>query len=578
MSRRLRVTLGQHSLAGTQHNNQDFHGACLPVGHVLAGKGIALALADGISSSRVSQVASQTAVRAFLEDYYATSDAWSVRRSAQRVLAATNAWLHAQNMRGDARFDRDRGYVCTFSALVLKGRDLHLLHVGDARLFRLHPHALEQLSEDHRVRLSSAESYLGRALGTGPNVEIDYRCWEAERGEVYLLATDGAYAHLDAASVHAALARHADDLDAAAACLVAQARERGSIDDATLQLLRIDELPDADARHPQLARDGLALPPPLAPRTVFEGFTIVRELQVGPRSHVHLAVDNESQQQVVLKTPSTDLRDDAEALDRFVLEEWVARRIDSPHVLKAWAGDRPRSHLFVAMEYIDGQTLAQWMVDHPQPSLDSVRAIVSQLAQGLQALHGREMLHQDLRPENVMIDRHGTVKLIDLGTVHVAGLAEGRRDTQAGAAPGTLQYMAPEYLLGHGGSPRADLFSLAAITYQMLSGQLPYGLQALRVRTPRDLRGLRYLPLRPIRPELPGWLDAVLGKALHTDPARRQEAVSEFAHDLKSPGPSFHRSRAAPLVERNPVLFWQCATVLLALATLLLAGLRVLGR
>jgi serine/threonine protein phosphatase PrpC len=578
MSRRLRVTLGQHSLAGTQHDNQDFHGACLPVGHVLAGKGIALALADGISSSRVSQVASQTAVRAFLEDYYATSDAWSVRRSAQRVLAATNAWLHAQNMRGDARFDRDRGYVCTFSALVLKGRDLHLLHVGDARLFRLHPHALEQLSDDHRVRLSSAESYLGRALGTGPNVEIDYRCWEAERGEVYLLATDGAYAHLDAASVHAALARHADDLDAAAACLVAQARERGSIDDATLQLLRIDELPDADARHPQLARDGLALPPPLAPRMVFEGFTIVRELQVGPRSHVHLAVDNESPQQVVLKTPSTDLRDDAEALDRFVLEEWVARRIDSPHVLKAWAGDRPRSHLFVAMEYIDGQTLAQWMVDHPQPSLDSVRTLVSQLAQGLQALHGREMLHQDLRPENVMIDRHGTVKLIDLGTVHVAGLAEGRRDTPAGAAPGTLQYMAPEYLLGHGGSPRADLFSLAAITYQMLSGQLPYGLQAARVRTPRDVRGLHYVPLRPIRPELPGWLDAVLAKALHPDPARRQEAVSEFAHDLKSPGPSFHRSRVAPLVERNPVLFWQCATVLLALATLLLAGLRVLGR
>lgn len=578
MSRRLRVTLGQHSLAGTQHDNQDFHGACLPVGHVLAGKGIALALADGISSSRVSQVASQTAVRAFLEDYYATSDAWSVRRSAQRVLAATNAWLHAQNMRGDARFDRDRGYVCTFSALVLKGRDLHLLHVGDARLFRLHPHALEQLSDDHRVRLSSAESYLGRALGTGPNVEIDYRCWEAERGEVYLLATDGAYAHLDAASVHAALARHADDLDAAAACLVAQARERGSIDDATLQLLRIDELPDADARHPQLARDGLALPPPLAPRMVFEGFTIVRELQVGPRSHVHLAVDNASPQQVVLKTPSTDLRDDAEALDRFVLEEWVARRIDSPHVLKAWAGDRPRSHLFVAMEYIDGQTLAQWMVDHPQPSLDSVRTLVSQLAQGLQALHGREMLHQDLRPENVMIDRHGTVKLIDLGTVHVAGLAEGRRDTPAGAAPGTLQYMAPEYLLGHGGSPRADLFSLAAITYQMLSGQLPYGLQAARVRTPRDVRGLHYVPLRPIRPELPGWLDAVLAKALHPDPARRQEAVSEFAHDLKSPGPSFHRSRVAPLVERNPVLFWQCATVLLALATLLLAGLRVLGR
>ncbi|MFZ3119850.1 MAG: serine/threonine-protein kinase, partial [Variovorax sp.] len=374
------------------------------------------------------------------------------------------------------------------------------------------------------------------------------------------------------------LARHADDFDAAAAWLVARSRERGSVDDATLQLLRIDALPEADAPHPQLTRDGLALPPPLAPRMEFEGFTIVRELQVGPRSHVHLALDTDSQQQVVLKTPSTDLRDDAEALERFVLEEWVARRIDSPHVIKAWAGDRPRRHLYVAMEYIDGQTLAQWMVDHPRPSLDSVRAIVSQLARGLQALHGREMLHQDLRPENVMIDRHGTVKLIDLGTVHVAGLAEGRHDAQTAAAPGTLQYMAPEYLLGHGGSPRADLFSLAAITYQMLGGQLPYGLQAARVRTPRDVRGLRYVPLRHVRPELPVWLDAVLGKALHPDPSKRQEAVSEFAHDLKSPGPSFHRSRATPLVERDPVRFWRCVALLLALATVFLIGLRVLGR
>ncbi|MGJ7492362.1 protein kinase domain-containing protein [Variovorax sp. ZT4R33] len=577
MSRRLRVTLGQHSLASPHHANQDFHGACLPTGHLLASKGVALALADGISSSRVSQEASQTAVRSFLEDYYATSDAWSVRRAAQRVLAATNSWLHAQTMRSDGRFERDRGHVCTFSALILKGRDLHLLHVGDARVFRLHAHALEQLTEDHRVHLSSAESYLGRALGTGPNVEIDYRCWAAEPGEVYLLATDGAYAHLEAAAVHEALARHAEDFDAAAAWLTAHTRASGSTDDATLQLLRIDELPEAGTPHPQLGREGLALPPLLTPRMPFEGFTIVRELQLSARSHVHLAVDDASGQQLVIKTPSVDLRDSAEHLDGFVLEEWVARRIDSPHVLKAWPGDRPRHHLFVALEYVDGQTLAQWMVDHPRPPLESVRALVAQLALGLQALHGREMLHRDLRPENVMIDRQGTVKLIDLATVHVAGLAEGRHTGHDASVPGTLQYIAPEYLIGQPGSPRSDLFSLAAITYQMLGGQLPYGLRASRVRTPQDLRGLQYVPLRHTRPELPAWVDAVLAKALHPLAAKRQEAVSEFVHDLASPGAAFLRMRSPPLIERNPVRFWQCTTLLLAIALLVLAGLRVAG-
>lgn len=575
----LRVTLGQHSLAGRKSVvNQDFHGAMLPEGSQRMSKGIAVALADGIGSSRVSQVASAAAVRGFLDDYYATSDAWSVRRSAQRVLDATNAWLHAQTLRSDARFDKDSGYVCTFSALILKGRDVHLLHVGDARIYRLHAHALEQLTQDHRVHLSSVESYLGRALGAGPHVEIDYRAWEAEVGEVYLLATDGAYAHLDAGTVHGVMAACGNDFDEAARQLAVAAQTRGSDDDSTVQLLRIEELPAVDAGRMPLQREGLAVPAPLPPRARFEGFTLVRELHVSSRSHVHLAVDDATGQQVVLKLPSIDLREDPDYLDRFVLEEWVARRIDSVHVLKASRIERPRSHLYVAMEYVDGQTLAQWMVDHPRPSLDSVRAIVEQLARGLQALHGREMLHQDLRPENVMIDRSGTVKIIDLATVYVAGLADSAGERQARAIEGTLQYTAPEYFAGQGGSPRSDLFSLAVVTYQMLTGQLPYGLQVSRVRTPADVNRLRDVPLRHFRPDLPAWVEAVLQKALHPQAARRQEAVSEFAHDFRTPGQQFLSPRPLALIERRPVLFWQCTTLLLAAAVVVLLGLRAWGR
>jgi len=577
MAHGLRVTLGQHSLAGAHGANQDFHGALLPTGHLLASKGIALALADGISSSDVSQVAAQAAVRSFLDDYYATSEAWSVRRAAQRVLGATNSWLHAQTQRGEGRFEKDRGYVCTFTALILKGRQAHLLHVGDARAYRLHTQALEQLTDDHRVRLSSAESYLGRALGIGAHVEIDYRSWPVEAGDIYLLATDGAYEGLEAPDVHAALRLHRDDFDAAAATLTALARQRGGADDATVQLLRVDALPPADAPLPHAAREGLALPPALAPRDRFEGFTIVRALQVSARSHVHLATDDATGQAVALKTPSVDLREQPAYLDAFALEEWVARRIDSPHVVKAWAGQRPRSHLFTALEYIDGQTLAQWMVDHPRPTLAAVRALVEQIAMGLHALHSREMLHQDLRPENVMIDAHGTVRLIDLAAAHVAGLAEYGTGETPGQPPGTLQYMAPEVLLGHRASPRADVFSLAAITYQMLTGQLPYGLDASRVRTPQDVRRLHYTPLRHLRPELPDWLDGVLAKALDPDPLRRQEAASEFAHDLRAPARSFARRRSTPLIERNPVRFWQGLCLLLALALVGVLGWRVLG-
>lgn len=578
MNTALRVAVGQHSQAGQHAVNQDFHGAALPGEPLRSTKGIAVALADGIGSSAVSQVASAAAVRGFLDDYYATSDAWPVRRAAQRVLQASNSWLHAQTQRGDGRFDKDRGYVCTFSALVFKGREAHLLHVGDARVYRLHAQALEQLSEDHRLRVSASESYLGRALGTSPTLEIDYRSWTTEVGELYLLATDGAYEYLDAAAVHAALAAHPTDLDAAAAALVALALARGSQDNATVQLARIDTLPDESPHRLHVQREGLALPPPLAPRMDFEGYTIVRELQASARSHIHLAVDQASGRPVVLKTPSTDLREDPACLDRFLLEEWVARRLDSAHVLKPCANERPRRHLFVAMEYVDGQTLAQWMTDHPAPDLEAVRGIVEQVARGLQAFHRKEMLHQDLRPDNIMIDRTGTVKIIDFGAAHVAGLVEGSGGDRPQAILGALQYTAPEYFTGEGGSPQSDLFSLAVITYQMLTGRLPYGLQVPQVRGERDLHRLHYTPARSSRRDLPAWVDAVLRQALHPRAAKRQEALSAFVHELRQPGPQHLRAQRMPLLERDPVVFWRGLALLLAVAVVVLLGLLARGR
>ncbi|QYY34203.1 bifunctional protein-serine/threonine kinase/phosphatase (plasmid) [Cupriavidus pinatubonensis] len=575
--RALRLSIGQHSEAGRKRINQDFHGAMLPNAPRLGTKGIAVALADGIGSSAVSHVASAAAVRTFLDDYYCTAESWTVRRAAQCVLAAINSWLHAQTQRSDARFDRDRGYVCTFSALIFKGREVHLFHIGDSRIYRLHSQAWEQLTEDHRIRVSSVESYLGRALGVGPTVEIDYRCWRAEVGEVYLLASDGAYEHLDGATVRQALDAHPDDLDAASGVLVATALARGSNDNVTVQLVRVDDLPDIDARDIHRQRGHLTLPPLLQPRMHFDGYHIVRELHASSRSHVYLAVDQHNGRHVALKTPSIDLRDDPDYLDGFLMEEWVARRIDNAHVLKPHAIDRPRQYLHVAMEYVDGHTLRQWMIDHPTPDLDTVRQIIEQVAKGLQAFHRREMLHRDLRPENVMIDRTGTVKIIDFAAVHVAGLAEGTSSRHAQALVGSLQYTAPEYFLGHRGCTASDLFSLAVITYQMLTGHLPYGLQVTRLRTESDLRRLRYVAARERRPELPPWIDAVLRRALHPCARKRQEAVSEFIQDLRTPGGQYENHRRTALLERNPVVFWQSVTALLALCVMLLLGLRLTG-
>src|SRR5262249_5252306 len=327
----------------------------------LSSKGIAIALADGIGSSDVSQVAAEFAVMAFLDDYYSTSETWSVRKSADRVLAAAHSWLHSRTYHSAWRYEKDRGYVCTLSGLLLKGTTAHLFHVGDTRVFRLQGNALEQLTQDHRVRVAEDESYLSRAVGFNPQLEIDYQALEIELGDVFVLATAGGYEHVDAGCVAQAIRNAAGNLDEAARAVVAEAYRRGSADNLTVQIVSVEDLPDpgAGGLRQQLTR--LAPPPLLEARAEIDGYRIVRELHASARSHLYLATDLETGGLVALKTPATELQGDLEHLERFMMEEWIARRLNSPHVLKPYPRTRERRFLYVAMEYVEGQTLAQWM-------------------------------------------------------------------------------------------------------------------------------------------------------------------------------------------------------------------------
>lgn len=564
MPRELQISIGQYSDKGRKQTNQDFHGALIPNQPLLALKGIAIALADGISSSSVSQVASKSAVKSLLMDYYCTSETWSVKTSVQRVLAATNSWLHSQTRRSQYSHDMDRGYVCTLSALVIKSATAHLFHVGNSRIYRLAGNTLEQLTEDHRVVISSEQSYLSRALGINPQIEIDYQALPVEKGDVFVLATDGVYEHVGNRFVAGAINDNPGDLDRAARIIVEQALRQDSADNLTIQIVRIEELADGEAREVFGQPSELPLPPLLDARMLFDGYRIVRELHGSSRSHIYLAVNEESGTLVAIKIPSIDLRENPDYIRRFMMEEWVARRIDSPHVLKPCLHSRRRNYLYVATEFIDGQTLTQWMIDHPQPELETVRGIVEQIAGGLRAFHRKEMLHQDLRPDNIMIDKTGTARIIDFGATRIAGVLEAAPLADRGDILGTVQYTAPEYFMGQSGSPSSDLFSLGVITYQMLTGTLPYGSQIAKARTRAQFRKLKYRPARDDNGEIPAWIDGALRRAVHPDPNQRYESLSEYTFDLRHPNAKFLNASAKPLIERNPLLFWKCTTVILA--------------
>ncbi|NOQ94716.1 MAG: protein kinase [Methylophaga sp.] len=570
MSNTLKIATGQHSNKGRKEINQDFHGVYIPEDHLLTSKGIAIALSDGISSSKVSQVASEATVRGFLMDYFCTSEAWSVKKSAQQVLSATNSWLHSQSKRSEHRFDMNKGYVCTLSSLILKSTTAHIFHIGDSRIYHLQDDELEQLTDDHRQWTSRDDSYLSRAMGVKPQLEIDYQTLAVEQGDTFILTTDGVYEFVDSSFISHTIKEQHDDLDAAAKIIVDKAFEQGSDDNLTIQIVRVDELPNqnADELYQQLTE--LPFPPVLEAREVFDGYKIIRSIHASSRSHVYLAVDNETGEQIVIKTPSIDLQGDPAYLERFLMEEWIARRINSPYVLKPCMQARKRNYLYIVMEFIEGQTLTQWMRDNPKPDMATVRDIVEQTAKGLQAFHRLEMIHQDLRPENIMIDNTGTVKIIDFGATKVAGINEITTPLERTELLGTAQYTAPEYFLGEAGSSRSDLYSLAVITYQMLTGQFPYGIQVAKTRTRSAQNKLNYQTALHDDRETPAWVDETLKMALHPNPYKRYTELSEFTFDLRQPNKAFLSKTAPPLMERNPVLFWKSVSFILSVIIIIL--------
>ena len=567
MKKTLKVSIGQYSTAGIKQQNQDFHGVYLPEGHVLKQKGIACVIADGIGSSNVSHLAAETAVGSFLSDYYSTSDAWSTQTSAERVIRATNSWLYAQTQQSQGRFDKDRGYVCTLSALILKQQQAHVFHVGDSRIYRIRDHEIELLTHDHRVWLSSREHYLSRALGADYRIEIDYRNIELKEKDIFLLMTDGVYEFvtdqqlLDLTLIDA-------DLNQLAKALVEKALEQGSDDNLSLQVIRVEQLPELNQFHIQ---QDYVFPQQLSKGEVFEGYVIDKILHQNHRSCLYLAHDTQ-QQPLVIKTLGVDLQQDKYAVEQFQLEDWVSKRLKHDNLMQCYPHNTEKKYLFQCYEYLQGETLAQWLHRQEKPlKLDDILPILQQTALALNAMHRLEMLHQDIRPKNIMVlnaENAMKIKLIDYGSTAVRGLVE-INPKNANRALGTLAFMAPEYFIDHSPSVHSDQFSLAVMAYYLLTKQLPYGTDLARCNSLKQLKKVQYHSIRKYRPDLPIWLDKILGQALSIEPTHRFEALSELIHNLMHPSKELLNSKPPAIIERDPLRFWQMSCAVLGLLFLL---------
>ena len=249
MKNNLQITTGQYSSIGLKEVNQDFHGIRVPSEYLLKYKGIAIAIADGISSSDVSDIASNITVNSLLEDYYCTSQTWSVKNSVSKVLTATNSWLYSQTKKNIHSSNKDKGYICTLSSIILKSTTAHIFHLGDSRIYRIRDKKLEQLTEDHRLWVSSNKSYLCRAMGMDSKLTIDYHTISIEKNDIFILATDGVYEFIKDDFLLNNLENYKHDYNELAKLIINTALQNGSNDNLTIQIIRIDNTPDKELKE-----------------------------------------------------------------------------------------------------------------------------------------------------------------------------------------------------------------------------------------------------------------------------------------------------------------------------------------
>ncbi|PMH43286.1 serine/threonine protein kinase [Vibrio sp. 10N.286.49.B3] len=558
------LRFGGYSAQGCRKENQDAFVAKHPdLRADQEWKGSLVCIADGVSCSQHGQRASHTSVMQFVSDYYATPASWGVERSVGEVLRSLNSWLFSQAELSENN-TLHNGLVTTFSGIVFKSNTAHIFHVGDTRVYLLRNNELRLLTRDHqRINFGKA-AYLTRALGMDTKLEVDYQSLTLKEGDQFILTTDGVHDTLSSQTLleHFYELNPNAELESEAKAICQQALDSDSQDNVTTLLVSIDKLPPPTLMEFQQQLVNCTIPPVLKVNNRIDGFVVTKVLYSGSRSHVYEVIEQTSQVRYVLKAPSLQYQDDTETLVYFCNEYWVGSHINNHRVMKLYPRPAGSPYLYHLCEPIKGITLRQWMYDNPSPAIDAVRVLLGEMVKAVRVLQRLDMVHRDLKPENIMITSSGSVKLIDFGSVKIMGLAEGGEHQVDDFPLGAANYIAPEYLSGKEATTISDLFSIAVMGFEMLTGKLPYKEVSTQSISQARHQKWHYRSALQFREDIPQWLDLTFKKACHPSSAQRYQVMSEFIADLSTPNHQLVKEvNNRSLIEVQPILFWKGCTL-----------------
>jgi serine/threonine protein phosphatase PrpC len=555
----IRASVGFASNTGPRKNNDDFAGALSGAELPRPRQEVIAAIADGIGGAKGGRIAAETAVRGFLDGFCDLPETMEVQRAGARIVSALNGWINTIG-RHDPNL---AGMGCTLTALVLRGRIAHVLHVGDTRAYRLSRDRLTCLTVDHVRQHGAGRSHtLNRALGVETEVRLDYTTQPVAPHDRFLLCSDGVHGFLTDQRITDILRERSAPEDTAEA-LVAAALQSGSTDNCTALVLDVVALPTAHSADISAAILQLpVIPVPLRGETV-DGFVLKALISEGRYTRLFAAEDEIDGGSVALKFPKPEMASIEAYRAAFVREAWVGARVHHPSIGRVIELPPGRQTcLYTVMPLYQGELLERRLSRPPALGLEEGRNIAVTLARAVAALHHAGIIHRDIKPDNVILEGGGSLKLIDLGVVRVPGLEEFPPKN----IPGTAAYMSPEMFAGEAGNEDTDIYALGVTMFRAFTGEFPYG-NPDATSPPRRNRSKDFCALRP---DLPAWLSASLARAIALDPAKRFHDMTEFAFEMEAGPPRAPTEIPRPrtLYERAPLRVWQGLAALLALALL----------
>ncbi len=558
----LELEAGCSSLSGRRKTNEDSCLIVTPATGSYAASGALIAIADGVGGLPDGAGAAVSATDSLRASYYASPETWSLEHALREGFNAAN---HAVLSGGES------GRATTLSALALRDRRWVIGHVGDCRVWLLRAGRLTPLTRDHRLPHADIGSLITRACGLDETIKTDVAAGELAEHDTFLLTCDGVHEVLDPA-VLAGLATPEATAQEIAERLTQRAYAAGSTDNVSACIVRVLRLPPESEQD--LGATLGALPVGTLPEigATVDGFRIEALLHSGRMSALYKALDTESSATVALKFPNPRYADDSRFVECFLREEWIGKRIDSPHLVQVLAL-RPgrRTRLYSALTYHTGETLAARIQRKRGLTARETIFLAKQLFTGLDHLHRKGVIHRDVKPENILIDETNRLRLIDLG---VSRIERMEREAGAAAAPvGTPSYIAPELFNGRQADERSDVYSAGVTLYQMLTCHYPYG----EIEPFSHPRFNRYTAAQRYSPDLPAWLGEVLRKACAADPAERYANVVDLAGALNNPSSATVSPRKPPLLARIPPARWRLLFMLSLILHLMWLSAWLLG-